>query len=184
MTRGGFRALASRWSSPRDPGSPKLRMIAEPKYNAFRRELDTQIIIWEYDWIPRVQDFPNPIFDQRIFCKHRCKLNGQLILGYYRNDEIHFWSGRFHVPKASIFGIYTVVKVDGYPLPCIGSEWPLTNRHLLGVASHLLSRWYLYRLKTSGGVGLECPLFGESIQLLKDLVLNAWLQNSSPRAFG
>ena len=24
--------------------------------------------------------------------------------------------------------------------PCIGLSWPLTNRHLLGVASHLLSQ--------------------------------------------
>lgn len=35
-----------------------------------------------------------------------------------------------------------------------------------------------------GGVGLESPLFGEPIQLLKDLVLNAWLQNSSPSTKG
>ena len=26
-------------------------------------------------------------------------------------------------------------------LPCIGLSWLLTNRHLLGVASHLLSLW-------------------------------------------
>ena len=30
-----------------------LRMVREPEYYAFRRWLDTPIIIWEYDWIPR-----------------------------------------------------------------------------------------------------------------------------------
>ena len=36
--------------------SPKLRMVMEPKYYAFWRWLDTLIIIWEYDWIPRERD--------------------------------------------------------------------------------------------------------------------------------
>ena len=43
---------------PRDPGSPKLRMVLEPKYLAFRRWLYTPIIIWQGDWIPRVLGYP------------------------------------------------------------------------------------------------------------------------------
>ena len=34
---------------PRDPGSPNLKMVMEPKYLSFRRWLDTPIISWEYD---------------------------------------------------------------------------------------------------------------------------------------
>ena len=37
----------------------------DPKYNAFRRWLDTLIIIWEYDWIPRAWKSPGvgkPLF--------------------------------------------------------------------------------------------------------------------------
>ena len=34
---------------PKDPGSPKLKIVMEPKYLAFRRWLYTPIIIWEYD---------------------------------------------------------------------------------------------------------------------------------------
>ena len=52
-------------------------------------------------------------------------------------------AGGYMFQTHPLFGIFTVVEVDGYPLPCIGLSWPLTNRHLLGVASHLLSRWYL-----------------------------------------
>ena len=33
--------------------SPKLRMVIEPKYFAFRRWLYTPIIFWQGDWIPR-----------------------------------------------------------------------------------------------------------------------------------
>ena len=32
--------------------SPKVRMVLEPKYYAFRRWLDTPIILWQGDWIP------------------------------------------------------------------------------------------------------------------------------------
>ena len=48
---------------------------------------------------------------------------------------------RKHHPKQSVSNFlqiqaipYTTWKVDGQPLPCIGLLWPLTNRHLLGVA--------------------------------------------------
>ena len=41
----------SKTNIPRDPGSPS--MVLEIKYYWFRRWLDTLIIIWEYDWIPR-----------------------------------------------------------------------------------------------------------------------------------
>ena len=88
-------------------------------------------------------------------------------------------------PFLDIFGIYTVVKVDGYPLRCIGSSWPVTNKSPpfgSGKPStfQVVSIW----IEDFGGVGLESPLFGESIQLLKDLVLNARLQNSSPSTKG
>ena len=33
-----------------------LRMVMEPKYYAFWRWLDTPIISWEYDWMPRVKE--------------------------------------------------------------------------------------------------------------------------------
>ncbi len=44
-------------SFPMDPGSPKLRMVMEPKYYAFRRWLETPIISWEYNWIPRDREW-------------------------------------------------------------------------------------------------------------------------------
>ena len=37
------------------------------------------------------------------------------------------------------FGDYNTWKGSMPQLLCIGSSWPLTNRHLLGVASHLCS---------------------------------------------
>ena len=41
---------------PRDPGSPSENGFMEPKYYAFRRWLDIPIIIWEYGWMPRVEE--------------------------------------------------------------------------------------------------------------------------------
>ena len=41
--------------SARDPGSPEDGFM-EPKYYAFWRQLDTLVIIWEYDWIPKDGD--------------------------------------------------------------------------------------------------------------------------------
>ena len=43
-------ALALGIQSPSENGS------MEPKYYAFRRWLDTPIIIWRGDWIPRVEE--------------------------------------------------------------------------------------------------------------------------------
>ncbi len=37
----------------RDPGSPKLRMVMEPKYDAFWRWLDPPNIFSQYDWMRR-----------------------------------------------------------------------------------------------------------------------------------
>ncbi len=37
--------------------SPSENGFMEPKYYAFRRWLDTPIIRWEYDWMPRVKQF-------------------------------------------------------------------------------------------------------------------------------
>ena len=51
--RKGLAVLRDSFEFPRDPGSPKLRMVMEPKYYAFRRWLYTPIIIWQGDWIPR-----------------------------------------------------------------------------------------------------------------------------------
>ena len=48
------------------------------------------------------------------------------------------WS--FHLRKHLVVKSITnhLERADGLPLPCIGLSWPLTFRHLLGVASHLL----------------------------------------------
>ena len=35
-----------------------FRMVMEPKYYAFRRWLDTAIILWQYDWMPRYRYGP------------------------------------------------------------------------------------------------------------------------------
>ena len=53
-----------------------LRMVMEPQYYAFRRWLDALIIIWEYDWIPRVM--VNCWFGARYFGIKRLPLSNSL----------------------------------------------------------------------------------------------------------
>ena len=56
-----FQSIGKESLGPRDPGSPKLRMVVEPKDYAFRRWLNIPISIWQYDWMPRESSMKHKI---------------------------------------------------------------------------------------------------------------------------
>ena len=83
-----------------------LRMVMEPKYYAFRRWLDTPIIIWQGDWIPR------DVFCLVFFFVPNLWLGAVFFWELTYPFPKHYWVGDF--PNFRFGGIWYVSPV------CVG----------------------------------------------------------------